>query len=750
MRSELNDKHREDLRSSGLSDETIELSGIRSITQEEAKDLLGFDPGCGGWEVPYPGTEDSNGRPFRRFKPDVPFQPKDGKPAKYLSPSKEKYPLGNRLYIPPNLDPAALKDAGSLLVITEGEKKALKACQEGVPTVALSGVSCWVAKDDEGGSHPIADLDLIAWSCRKTLIVFDSDVVRKEEVQWEEYKLYRELLPRGATCRAARLPEPTAEEDDKYGLGGKLGLDDFFVVRGPGAFKAVVKNARAPRKPSRAGKDDDKKLQHYRVARDYLRDKGLHEDDDLRLRHWRGTFHRWTGRAYREWPDHDVRASVMRYIQSRRDLQGRCTRHFVSNVIGNLEGICGLDSGTTPPTWVCDGVPCDATRCVILDNGILDVDALMAGADEVLLPHSPSLFALNALPFEFDPDAGCALWEKTLGRILPDPAARALLQEWYGYCLLPGSWLQKFVVMLGEGANGKSVVCKTLANLLGQDNISAVPIERFRETHNLVGTLGKLANISAEFETINRAEEGSLKSFVTADPMEFNPKYKPTYTARPTARLIVATNNLPVIRDKSSGPFRRMVVLEFPVQIPEAEQDPQLVEKLAEELPGILNWALVGLFRLLERGRLAEPESSAALREEYRRNCNPARMFIEENLRFVPTTHLPKQAVYDEYKGFCKDGGYMTLNEAHFAREVYRYFGKNVRPQRIRTEAGRSQVYDGLAWSGDGADDGGQSGQRGQSKDKQVSRSDEVEWAAGGQGGQGGQGPLTRIPKGKT
>jgi putative DNA primase/helicase len=402
----------------------------------------------------------------------------------------------------------------------------------------------------------------------------------------------------------------------------------------------------------------------------------------------------------------------MGYLQSRPDLRARCTRHFAANVVANLEGVCALDTSVNAPAWIDGRGPCDPRQCVTLENGILDIDALMAESEDVLRPHTPVFFSMNALPYSFDPGIPCPLWQEVLERVLPDPAARDLLQEWYGYCLLPGTRLHKFIVLLGEGANGKSVVCKVLAGLLGERNISSVPIERFRETHNLSGTLGKLANIISEFEEIDRATEGTLKSFVSGDPMEFNPKYKPTFTARPTARLIAATNNLPHVKDKSSGLWRRMIVLHFPVQIPEDEQDPQLVEKLEVELPGILNWSLVGLFRLLKRGHLVEPASSVAAREEHRRVCNSARLFIEENLCSIPGRDLAKHAVYSDYQSFCKDRGFSPMNEAHFAQEVYRYFPGKVTTARRRmgVDSVRTYVYDGLAWGTDDDGPGGPSG----------------------------------------
>ena len=150
--------------------------------------------------------------------------------------------------------------------------------------------------------------------------------------------------------------------------------------------------------------------------------------------------------------------------------------------------------------------------------------------------------------------------------------------------LLPATWLQKFLLLLGDGATGKSVTCEALTGLLGSGNVASVPIEQLRNPHALVGTLGKLVNISTEFERIDSETEGLFKCLVGGDRMSFNPKYKPIFSAVPTARIVVASNGLPHFRDRSSGIYRRMVVLPFSVVIPEAERNPTLAEELLEEL----------------------------------------------------------------------------------------------------------------------------------------------------------------------
>ena len=52
---------------------------------------------------------------------------------------------------------------------------------------------------------------------------------------------------------------------------------------------------------------------------------------------------------------------------------------------------------------------------------------------------------------------------------------------------------------------------------------------------------------------------------------------------------------MPEVRDTSHGMWRRMLLIHFDQVIPANAQDPDLLDKLKSEGPGILNWALTGL-----------------------------------------------------------------------------------------------------------------------------------------------------------
>jgi hypothetical protein len=120
----------------------------------------------------------------------------------------------NRLYFPPDVNPAILADTSIPIVITEGEKKTLALWRlanhesDGprfLP-VGISGIWNWrgrVAKEPgpDGRLHdvkgPIPDLTLVIWKNRRVVLLFDSDTGTKEVVSLARHKLAEELESRG-------------------------------------------------------------------------------------------------------------------------------------------------------------------------------------------------------------------------------------------------------------------------------------------------------------------------------------------------------------------------------------------------------------------------------------------------------------------------------------------------------------------------------------------------------------------------
>jgi P4 family phage/plasmid primase-like protien len=706
-------QHLADLRKSGLSDEQIALCGFTSFeaagTIQSVLKWKRYKGQLGACLVIPFLDADGNGTGYTRLKPDRPRTAKeDGKAIKYESPKGS----ANRPYFPPHTR-SVLRDVSVPLVIVEGEKKAARADQDRIATIGLVGVYGWQKKrrrDADGqaqGPRELIDgLADLAWQGRLVYLAFDSDAASNINVRRAEWNLAEVLAGLGAVVRVVRLP-PGPD-------GEKVGVDDFLVANGLEPFKELLKTAEAPRPPVAVAPLEAPDDPH-RLARLYVDERCRHADG-LTLRRYRSEWQRWGGSNYTALPDAELSAEVTASAKAELDrvnLQAQAvaaalgepppdaikvTRNLIGNVEQALASLTVLPGSVEQSTWLGEG----RRNLVALDNGVLDLDALFAGRADVVLPHSPLWFSPVCLPYAFDPDADCPKWRAVLERNLEgDPERIALLQEWFGYCLTPDTSRQKFLLMVGEGANGKSVMCAALEAVLGADNCSHVPLENFGDRFQLTAALSKLANVCAECGELDKAAEGHLKSFTSGDCMAFDRKFKDPIAAVPSARLVVATNNLPRFSDRSGGLWRRMIVLPFRVVI--SDDDPSRVYGMDKptwwlasgELPGVLNWSLAGLDRLRDRNRFTESAVCGDALAEYRRENNPARMFLTECCRPDPQQQTPCTALYRAYRTWCESHGYSPLSDVSFGKEVRRVF-RNVERREVGARGSRVYAYFGV------------------------------------------------------
>jgi hypothetical protein len=212
----------ENLRGSGLTDETIRENGLyTAYDSSELASILhrGRQSNCclGGLVFPYRDMEGELNS-FARVRPHHP-RTREGEPIKYEQPVGES----NRAYYPMASLPK-LRDGESAIFITEGEKKALALSQLDRAAVGICGIWSWKPKDAE---KLIDGLAVISWEGRQAYVVFDYD--RKEETRHQARqaaeRLAKLLYQAGASqVRWVALP---AGPD-----GAKQGVDDLLASDG--------------------------------------------------------------------------------------------------------------------------------------------------------------------------------------------------------------------------------------------------------------------------------------------------------------------------------------------------------------------------------------------------------------------------------------------------------------------------------------------------------------------------------------
>ena len=446
------------------------------------------------------------------------------------------------------------------------------------------------------------------------------------------------------------------------------------------------------------------------VANDYLEylqeqyAADMLDDEDIRVLHYfNGDFYLWQN-PWRLVSDKEFQGRVTAYIQNHCEID-KLTQGFISNVVANLQGLALVEHGNEPLPFYIENYasPTQISReqFLLFENGMLDITALQRGETPELTATDAKWFSTVKLPYDFDASASCPQFTDFLQQVLAtdEYAGHAgdhridVLQEFFGYTLLNDNRLQKLLVLCGNGSNGKSVVLHILTEMLGRENVSHVSLEQLSGNFGLQPLLGKTANICGDLNELDGVAEGILKQLTGQDNVTVNRKNIDSITMRPAIKLIYSTNTLPRFKDRSQGVWRRLMVMPFNVSIPQDQQNSELSQTLESELPGILNWAIEGLRRLLRQGRFTECSVCRHATDEHRFDCDPLMQFVDECIEFRPRAEMPKNCMYDLYTHWCEKSGRKPTAKQTFSREFIKIEGVG---ERRETTGMRRRFFTGV------------------------------------------------------
>jgi putative DNA primase/helicase len=210
-------------------------------------------------------------------------------------------------------------------------------------------------------------------------------------------------------------------------------------------------------------------------------------------------------------------------------------------------------------------------------------------------------FTLNRLNVRYTPSVETPLWEEFLHTLLEEEDILTL-QEYIGYCLVPTTIAQKALFMIGKGGEGKSVVGEVVQSLFGSSMIQG-ELHRIQDNRFMLAQLeNKLVFYDDDLQSSALDDTGTFKKLVTATiPVLVERKGEPHYEMLPYARILASGNKgIEACYDHSDGFYRRLILLKCKTK-PVGRKDDKLLAKriIKHELAGILNWALVGLQRLM-------------------------------------------------------------------------------------------------------------------------------------------------------
>lgn len=282
-------------------------------------------------------------------------------------------------------------------------------------------------------------------------------------------------------------------------------------------------------------------------------------------------------------------------------------------------------------------------RTVALNNGLLDLET------RDLRDLEPEDYALAQVPVDYNPTADCPHWREFITESV-EPTRLNAIQEYVGYTLLTGELpFARVLLLVGGGSNGKTTFLNVITELLGPENTTGFSLGDLVHSEYYVAEMhGAIANIDADV-TGGIGYGGMFKKLTGSDrKVSARRPYGEPFDYHPTTKQLYAANEVPDTKVNDDAFFRRWLIIEFPTtftapEIPCPDKNPALEDDLLDELPGILNWALNGLGRLLQQGHFTNEGTTDDKRERWRTWGDSVERFIEECLAHRRSGETPHQ-----------------------------------------------------------------------------------------------------------
>ncbi|MFC9748854.1 DNA primase family protein [Streptomyces niveus] len=424
------------------------------------------------------------------------------------------------------------------------------------------------------------------------------------------------------------------------------------------------------------------------VARRLLGD--WQQDGYLVRRRWRGAWMEWTGVRWQEQDEQEIRAGLYRRLEHAiyttpgkdgepEERAWAPTKQKIGNLLDAFGALTLLPTDTDAPAWIGDTQPEQADGPVVAcTNGLLRI------RDRALRSHTPDFFNLVSVPFAYDPDSTAPAWEAFLAQIWPDdPETINALQEWFGYVISGRTDQQKILLVKGPSRSGKGTIARVLKELVGKENLAGPTLAGLGSNFGLSTLVGKPLAVISDARLSGKDGGQVVERLLTIsgeDTIDIDRKYRQPWTGKLPTRLMVLTNELPHFGDSSGVIARRFVVLNMTVSWL-GKEDTTLTGKLADEMPGILNWSLEGLARLGRTGRITEPAASQDAVVSMQDIASPTSAFVRERCTTGPACTVPVDALWNTWREWAEDNGVKATGTKQL-------FGRNllsVVPQLNRT-----------------------------------------------------------------
>lgn len=289
-------------------------------------------------------------------------------------------------------------------------------------------------------------------------------------------------------------------------------------------------------------------------------------------------------------------------------------------------------------------------------------------------------FAPNSMP--------TPLFDKFLQETFMQPDGRGadritLMQEVFGAVLLRLTHRYHKAVLFYDpfGRAGKGTISKIIEQLISASVTEAIPLQDWDNEYRLALMAPAWLNLVGEIDPDKPMATGVFKNVTGGDMVTGRIIYSPPFKFLPICTHIFSGNAFPPTRDHTDAFFARWLVIHFPNSRTRLglQLNPNLAnEIIANEMPGVVAWALAGAQRLLQQGGFTVTAEHSALINEWRRATNTIELFIAECCDVGAEVRTSKPTFYRAYDTWCRSNGHKPTSKYEAGRRLLGVGGLHV------------------------------------------------------------------------
>lgn len=285
-------------------------------------------------------------------------------------------------------------------------------------------------------------------------------------------------------------------------------------------------------------------------------------------------------------------------------------------------------------------------------------------------------FCINRINADYNPNAKAPTKFLDYLKTVYYEDDQRTIQQYCGYCLIPTTILQKALLIIGDGGEGKSVLGAVLNGILGENNCYNESIGVLQKNFGVANVENKLLFIDDDLSENALTNARTFKNLVTnKTTIAAEKKFVQNNQFKSYIRFLIFGNfTLQSLYDISEGFSRRQLVLQAKPKDTNRTDNPFIDREIIEtESEGVAKWLVDGLNELIKRSfKIYVSERTQEKSEELKKQQDSVLCFLEECDSFIikPGLQIHSYTLYQFYQDFCDDNLLTTLKQKTFVSAV--------------------------------------------------------------------------------